>query len=284
MQLGFMPGRGTTDALFVVRRMQEEYRDKKKKLYMYFVDTEKAFDTVPKKVMEGAKIKRGLPEVIVKAMMSLNYGAKTKIRVESESPEEFLEQVGVHQESVLSPMLFAIAVDVIVENAREGLMNEILYADDLVLMSESTENLNEKLLKWKETFESKGLKVDLKKTKLMVSGSKGEVLKSEVDPCAKYGKRVMATLVMCAKCCKWVHGRCAKMKRVTSSLAKNFVCEICVDTTGGIVKPGKEILLFDQVDFVKSFCFLGDRLNASGGSEAAGNSKNEKRMDKIWRM
>ena len=32
MQFGFMPGRGTTDALFVVRRMQEEYRDKKKKL------------------------------------------------------------------------------------------------------------------------------------------------------------------------------------------------------------------------------------------------------------
>ena len=34
MQFGFMPGRGTTDALFVVRIMQEEYRDKKKKLYM----------------------------------------------------------------------------------------------------------------------------------------------------------------------------------------------------------------------------------------------------------
>ena len=34
MQFGFMRGRETTDALFVVRRMQEEYRDKKKKLYM----------------------------------------------------------------------------------------------------------------------------------------------------------------------------------------------------------------------------------------------------------
>ena len=33
MQFGFMPGRGTTDTLFVVQRMQEEYRDKKKKLY-----------------------------------------------------------------------------------------------------------------------------------------------------------------------------------------------------------------------------------------------------------
>ena len=43
MKFGFMPGRGTTDALFVVRRMQEEYRDKKK-LCMCFVDIEKAFD------------------------------------------------------------------------------------------------------------------------------------------------------------------------------------------------------------------------------------------------
>ena len=56
-------------------------------------------------------------------------------------------QVNVHQGSVLLPLLFAIAVDVISENAREGLMNEILYADDLVLMSESIENLKEKFLK-----------------------------------------------------------------------------------------------------------------------------------------
>ena len=40
MQFGFMSGRGTTDALFRVRRMQGEYRDKQKKLYMCFVDIE----------------------------------------------------------------------------------------------------------------------------------------------------------------------------------------------------------------------------------------------------
>ena len=65
----------------------------------------------------------------------------------SELSEEFLVQVGIHQGSVLSPLLFEIAVDVISENAREGLMNEILYGDVLVLMSESIENLNEKFLK-----------------------------------------------------------------------------------------------------------------------------------------
>ena len=58
-------------------------------------------------------------------------------------------QVGVHQVSVLSPLLFVIAVDVISENAREGLMSGILYADDFVLMSKSMQNLKEKFLKWR---------------------------------------------------------------------------------------------------------------------------------------
>ena len=105
--------------------------------------------------------------------------------------------------------------------------------------------------------------MNLKKTKVMVSGSKGEVLKSKVDPCANCGKRVMGNLMICTKCGKWVHGRCAKMKRVTSTLAKGFVCQLCVDTKEGIVEPSEEISFFDQVGFVKSFCYLGGSLNAS---------------------
>ena len=41
--------------------------------------------------------------------------------------------------------------------------------------------------------------MNLKKTKVMASGSKGEVLKSQVDPCAKCSKRAMANSVMCTK-------------------------------------------------------------------------------------
>ena len=149
MQFGFMPGRGMTDAMFVVQRMKEEYRDKKKKLYMCFVDIEKAFDRVSRKVMEWGMRKKGLPEAIVRAVMNLYHGAKMKVQMRSELSEEFSVQVGVHQGSVLSPPLFAIAVNVILENAREELMNEILYADDLIIMSESIENLKEKFLKWK---------------------------------------------------------------------------------------------------------------------------------------
>ena len=43
-QIGFVPGRGTTDAIFVVRQLQEKYLAANKRLYMAFVDLEKAFD------------------------------------------------------------------------------------------------------------------------------------------------------------------------------------------------------------------------------------------------
>ena len=78
--------------------------------------------------------------------------------------------------------------------------------------------------------------------------------KSKVNPCAKCGKRVMANSVMSTKCGKWVHGRCAKMRMVTSTLAKDYVCKLCVDTMEGIVESGEELSFFDQVDYVKSFC------------------------------
>ena len=90
---------------------------------MWYVDIEKVFDGVPKKVMRWAIKKKGLPEVIVRAVMSLYHGTITKVRVRSELSEEFLVQVGVHQGSVLSPLLFTIAVNVITENVGEELMN-----------------------------------------------------------------------------------------------------------------------------------------------------------------
>ena len=117
MQFGFMPGKGTVDAIFIVRRMKEEYQKKNKKLYV-FCGHGKAFDRVPRKVMEWAMRKNGLSKVIVRAVMSLYDGAKTRVRVGSAYSEEFEVKVGAHQESVLSPLLFAIVVDDITENAR----------------------------------------------------------------------------------------------------------------------------------------------------------------------
>ena len=48
-------------------------------------------------------------------------------------------------------------------NLPEGVLSELLYADDLVLMSEIIEGLGNKFIKWKQAFESKGLKINLGK-------------------------------------------------------------------------------------------------------------------------
>ena len=150
IQFGFMPGKGTIDAVFTLRRSQEEYLDKKKKLYMCFVDLEKAFDRVPTRVLGWAIRKRGIPEAMVRPVMSLYEGAKTRVRVGLELSEVFVVKVSVHQGSAFSLLLSAIMVDMITKSVRNGLMGEMLYADDLLLTSEMMEGLREKFWKWKK--------------------------------------------------------------------------------------------------------------------------------------
>ena len=74
VQFGCRPGKGTTRTLFILRRIREEFRGKEKKLCMCFVDLEKAFNRVRRKVAEWAPRKKGLPEVLVQAVMSLYEG------------------------------------------------------------------------------------------------------------------------------------------------------------------------------------------------------------------
>ena len=76
-----------------------------------------------------------------RAVISLYDGTKTRLRVGSAYSEEFEVKAGVHQGSVLSPLLFAIVVDVITENAKRSVVYELMYADELFIMSETMEDL-----------------------------------------------------------------------------------------------------------------------------------------------
>ena len=155
---------------------------------------------------------------------------------------------------MLSPLLFAIVVDVITENARRGVVNELLYADDLVIMSEDMEDLKEKFWNWRDAPESKGLKINTRKTEVIVSGSKGELFKSKLDPCGVCERRIIANSVLCTKRENWVHGTCAKIKIVTARLAMHFVCSKCKGIMEGTMDSIEK--LCDEVEAVNGSCYL----------------------------
>ena len=111
---------------------------------------------------------------------------------------------------MLSPFLSAVVVDVVTELARDGALSELLYADDLVLMSEIFEGTGNTFIKWKEAIESKGLKVNVGKTKVIVSSriTQDSLSKGEVDLCGVCSLRAKAKSVLCTQNGKWIHSIC----------------------------------------------------------------------------
>jgi len=109
MQFGFTKCKGTTDAIFMARQMQENYRVKGKKHYFGFVDLEKAFDRVPmpREVIRWAMRKLGVEGWLVSAMMSMYTSAKTVVRTVYGNSKGFEVKASMHQSSPLSPLLFA---------------------------------------------------------------------------------------------------------------------------------------------------------------------------------
>ena len=88
------------------------------------------------------------------------------MKEESEDLKEFAVRVGIHQGSVLLPFIFAVVMDVVTEEvAKEG--HAVMYADNLVLICETKEEARQRYVAWKNALESKGLKVNISKTKVM---------------------------------------------------------------------------------------------------------------------
>ena len=102
MQFAFVPGRGTTDAIFIVRQLQEKYlpmkdlSGKNLTLYYAFVDLEKAFDRVPRKVLWWAMRTVGIEEWVVRLVQGMYRNARSRVRVGGSYSEEFDVTVGVH--------------------------------------------------------------------------------------------------------------------------------------------------------------------------------------------
>ncbi|KAK3575396.1 hypothetical protein QTP86_025801 [Hemibagrus guttatus] len=166
-QYGFMPRKSTTDAIFALRILMEKYRDGQRELHCVFVDLEKAYDRVPREELWYCMKKSGVAEKYVRVVQDMYERSRTVVRCAVGQTEEFKVEVGLHQGSALSPFLFAIVMDQLSEEVRQESPWTMMFADDIVICSESREQVEENLERWRFALERRGVKVSGSKTEYM---------------------------------------------------------------------------------------------------------------------
>ena len=280
VQFAFVPGRGTTDAIFIIRQPQEKFlsrkdlSDKNLTLFFVFVDLEKAFDRVPRKVLWWAMRKVGVEEWIVRLVQAMYNNARSRVRAGSGYSEEFEVGFGVHQGSVVNPLLFVTVLEALSKDFRVGVPWELFFADDLVIIATSLEECVERVKAWKEGLVSKGLHVNMTKTKFMASGLGLDILQDS----GQFPYTVCHTGVgrSSIRCNLWVrYKKFSGLKTLSEDMS--YECPYCRGEPGvrhidG--RPFKEVKVGDCVlEAVDRFCYLGDMLSAGGGCMAAATAR-----------
>ncbi|EYC36369.1 hypothetical protein Y032_0903g2962 [Ancylostoma ceylanicum] len=200
-QCGFVKGCGTTDAIHAARLLVERHREKNRSVHLAFLDLEKAFDRVPRDLIWMALRIHGIPEEYVRWIKMLYSRPTSVVRCAAGTSKPFPVQVGVHQGSALSPLLFILCVDAITRDIQKSHPWCLLYADDVMLAAETREELEEEVQLWKERLQRYGLRLNIAKTEYMECGAKIEDGTICVDgnnlkkvECFKYlGSRITST-------------------------------------------------------------------------------------------
>ena len=144
---------------------------------------------------------------------------------------------------------------------------KLLYAGNLVVTAEPKEGAVSMFGKREEAMFSRSLKIDVEKTKQMVSG-KPLVTRQETErhPCGVWASGFGANSTFCIRCNKWVHGRCLSEHRMMSVVG--FRCSTCLQPPR-TVSDESIMVKNGTIEEVESFCYLGDVLDRGCTADAA---------------
>ena len=166
-QYGFMSGKSTTDAMFTLRMLMEKYREGQKELHCVFVDLEKAYDRVPREELWYCMRKSGVVEKYVRVGKDMYEDSVTAVKCAVGMMDRFKVEVGLHQGSTLSPFLFVMVMDRLTDEIRQESPWTMMFADDIVICSESREQAEASLERWRYALERRGMKGSRSNTECM---------------------------------------------------------------------------------------------------------------------
>ena len=177
VEAGFRKGRGTRDQIINIRWIIEKAREFRKSIFFCFIDYGKAFDCVDHNKLWKILKDMGIPHHLSPEKPVCR---SRNNRTVHETMVWFQIGKEVHQGCILSPCLFNLYAEYIMQNAgldeaqariktaRRNICN-LRYEDDTILMAESKEELKNLLMKVKEESEEAGLKLNVQKTKTLPS-------------------------------------------------------------------------------------------------------------------
>ena len=184
-QGGFRAGRSTLDQIFTLHEIMAHRKEHGQATYMAFLDCRRAYDRVWVDGLLLRLLDAGVTGQMFKVLRSMLTTSKRRVVVGGESSDSFETTVGLPQGAVLSPLLYALFINgLAVELKQEGFgvdvfgrrVGILLYADDIVLIAESPEQLQEMLSwtsryanEWQFRFNTKPGKSDV-----VVCGSKSQ--------------------------------------------------------------------------------------------------------------
>ncbi|UYV64507.1 hypothetical protein LAZ67_3001027 [Cordylochernes scorpioides] len=190
-QAGFRKGYSCQDHIFTLLSLiQLTLRRKRRKLYAFFVDLKKAFDTVPHSLLWSKLGELGLDFRFVNLIRNYFEQMTTTVRWNGLFTEPIKIRSGVLQGEPLSPYLFILFVTDLINIFNDstlpgiylpnfGTVHLLMYADDIILIGESKINLQIKINMLKKYFETNHLTLNESKSKIMVFRNGGRPAKSD---------------------------------------------------------------------------------------------------------
>jgi hypothetical protein len=192
-QAGFRTNRSTMDQVFILKMVMEKHREFNKPLHMCFIDIQKAYDSVNRELLWKICRRYGFTEKIVKLLKLTYQNSRAQVRINNELSDVFDILNGVLQGGIPSPVLFNIVFDFIIRKvleeanvegvrlaygsndfhhgAREMFENidilTLMYADDLVAMTKTLDDLERFIRIFEKVTQDYGLTMSVEKTCVM---------------------------------------------------------------------------------------------------------------------
>jgi hypothetical protein len=184
-QCGFTAGRSCVDNIFTLKQLAHKRIARSRETHLVFVDLEKAYDTVPLQKLFEVLYNSTISHKYIDTIRDLYEGQSSVIKIGSEISESFIITKGLRQGCCLSPTLFKIYIDKVLQewqvkcrsmgvDVNGEYLYSLLFADDQVVIALDEDDSNYMMRKLTETYEKWGLKINFDKTKYLVIGGEGK--------------------------------------------------------------------------------------------------------------